>query len=144
MKQSNTVFLHMFDWLITKYGCTTTKDCKANWQRMATTWHSSKGFEPLAMRLFISAFYASAAPYPMNVRDVINIGLRVIKCCGMYTKEYKNWISCNITVPLIVKTIDSFKEYWADAIALVNQTAVLALQHGYRMTAMDDGVLVAS
>ncbi len=27
-KQPNTVFLHMFDWFINKYGKTTTKDCK--------------------------------------------------------------------------------------------------------------------
>jgi hypothetical protein len=53
MKQPNTVFLHMFDWFITKYGHTTTKDCEENWQRMAATWHPSKGFEPLAMHLFI-------------------------------------------------------------------------------------------
>jgi hypothetical protein len=38
--------------------------------------------------------------------------------------------------------INSFREYWANAIALVNQTAVLALQHGYRMSAMDNEALV--
>ena len=32
MKQPNTVFLHMFDWLITKCGKTTTKDCEENRQ----------------------------------------------------------------------------------------------------------------
>jgi hypothetical protein len=32
IKQPNTVFLHMFDWFITKYGRTTTKDCKENQQ----------------------------------------------------------------------------------------------------------------
>jgi hypothetical protein len=61
MKQPDTVFLHMFNWFIMKYGRTTTKDCKENWQRMAATWHPSKGFEPLAMCLFIGASYASAA-----------------------------------------------------------------------------------
>jgi hypothetical protein len=30
MKQPNTVFLHMFDWFISKYGETTTKDCEEN------------------------------------------------------------------------------------------------------------------
>jgi hypothetical protein len=48
------------------------------------------------------------------------------------------------TVSQIVKTYDSFKEYWADAIALVNQTSVPASQHGYGMTAMEDNALVAS
>ena len=32
MKQPNTVFLHMFDWFITKYGKTTTEDCEENRQ----------------------------------------------------------------------------------------------------------------
>ncbi len=144
MKQPNTIFLHMFDWFITKYGHTTTNDCEEDWQRMATTWHPYEGFEPLATCLFISASYASAARYPIDDRDVIDIGLRVIKRCGMYAKEYKNWISHENGVPPIVETINSFKEYWADAIALVNQTVVLASQHGYRMTAMDDDALVAA
>jgi hypothetical protein len=30
MKQPNSVFLHMFDWFINKYGKMTTKDCKEN------------------------------------------------------------------------------------------------------------------
>jgi hypothetical protein len=80
----------------------------------------------------------------MDNRDVINISLHIIKRCGMYAKEYKIWILCKNAVPQIVKTIDSVKEYWADTIALVNQTAVLALQHGYGMTAMDDDMSVAS
>jgi len=60
---------------------------------MAADWHPSGGFEPLATRLFIGASYASAARYPMDDRDVIDIGLRVIKRCGMYSEEYKNWIA---------------------------------------------------
>jgi hypothetical protein len=32
MKEPNTVFLHMFDWFIAKYGKTMTKDRKENWQ----------------------------------------------------------------------------------------------------------------
>jgi hypothetical protein len=110
---------------------------------MASTWPPSKGFEPLAMRLYIGASYASATCYPMDDRDVINIGLHVIKHCGMYPKEAKNWILSKNAVPQIVKTINSFKEYWADAIAFINQTAVPASQHGYGMTAMDEDVSVA-
>ncbi len=143
MKQPNTVFLYMFDWFIMKYGHTTTEDCKENWQRMATTWHPSEGFEPLATHLFISASYASAARYLMDNRDVIDIGLGVIKHCGMYAKEYKNWILCKNAFPPIVKMINSFKEYWANKIALINQTAVPALQHQYCMTTVDDNMLVA-
>jgi hypothetical protein len=61
MKQPNTVFLHMSDQFITKYRHTTTNDCKEHCQRMAATWHTSKGFEPLATCLFIGASYTCAA-----------------------------------------------------------------------------------
>jgi hypothetical protein len=144
MKQPNTVFLHMFNWFITKYGRTTSKDCKENRQTIAATWHPSKDFKPLAMHLFIGASYASAARYPMDDRNVIDIGLCIIKRCGMYAKEYKNWISCENAVPPIIKMINSFKEYLANAIALVNQTAILASQHGYGMTAMNDDPSIAA
>jgi hypothetical protein len=144
MKQPNMVFLHMFDWFITKYGKRTAEDCEDNRQRMAANWHPSDGFEPLAMLLFISASYTSAARYPIDDRDIINIGLRIIKRCGMYSEEYKNWIAHENKTLAIVETINSFKEYWANAIALVNQMAVPASQHGYGMAAMDDNALLAS
>jgi hypothetical protein len=62
----------------------------------------------------------------------------------MYSKEYKNWIARKNETPPIVETIDSFNEYWADAIALVNQTAVPASQHGYGMAAMENDAAIAS
>jgi hypothetical protein len=144
MKEPNTVFLHMFNWFIEKYGKTTTEDREDNRQRMAADWQPSDGFEPLATRLFIGASYASAARYPMDDRDVIDIGLRVIKRCGMYSEEYKNWIAREHETPPIVETIDSFKEYWAAAISLVNQTSIPAANHGYGMAAMDEDTSIAS
>jgi len=78
---------------------------------MAVDWYPSDGFKPLTTRLFIGAFYASAARYPMDDHDVINIGLRVIKRCGMYSKEYKKWIARENESPPITETIDSFKKY---------------------------------
>jgi hypothetical protein len=93
MKQPNTVFLRMFDWFIRKYGKTPSEDHEENRQRMAADWHPSDGFEPLETHLFIGTSYMSAARHPMDDRDVIDIGLHVIKQCGMYSKEYKNWIA---------------------------------------------------
>ena len=54
----------------------------------------------------------------MDDRYVIDIGQRVIKRCGMYSEEYKNLIARENKSPPVIETIDSFKEYWADAIAL--------------------------
>jgi hypothetical protein len=111
---------------------------------MAATWHPSKGFKPLATCLFIGTSYASAARYLTDDRDVvIDINLHIIKRCRMYAEEYKNWTSRKNVVPPIVKTIKSFNEYWAEVITFVNQTAILALQHGYEMTTMVDDALVA-
>jgi hypothetical protein len=59
-------------------------------------------------------------------------------------RSTKNEISHENAVPPIVEIIDSFKEYWANAIALDNQTAVPALQHGYGMAAMDNDASVTS
>ena len=89
MKQPNTVFLHMFDWFITKYDKTTTEDCEENRQRMAADWHPSNGFEPFATRLFIDASYASAARYPIDNGDVIDIGLRVSNDAGCSPRNTK-------------------------------------------------------
>jgi hypothetical protein len=144
MKNLNMVFLHMFEWFIKKYGKTTTKDREVNRQWMAAEWHPTNGFEPLATRLFIGSSYASAARYPMREHNVINIGLHVIKRYGMYSKEYKNWTARESKSPPIVKTIDSFKEYWSGAIALVNQMAAPASQHGYGMAAVVGKPLIAS
>ncbi len=108
---------------------------------MASTWHSSKG-EPLATCLFNGASYASAERYPMDGRNVIDIGLCIIKRCVMYAKEYNFWISHENVVPPIIEMINSIKEYIADAIALINQTAVPASQHRYGMTAVDDNAMV--
>jgi hypothetical protein len=78
----------------------------------------------------------------MEEQDIINIGLRVIKCCGMYAKEYKVWIGIKnagqLVSPCVKQTLNFFKGFWSNAITLVNQTSVPASQHGYGMVAMDN------
>ncbi len=54
-----------------------------------------------------------------------------------------NWIARENKTPANVNTINSFNKYWADMIALVNQTAVPASQHGYSIAAMDNNALLA-
>jgi hypothetical protein len=109
---------------------------------MAANWEPTDSFEQLGTRLFLGMSYASAARYPMEERNIIDIGLRVIKCCGMYAKEYKAWIGIKnagqLVSPCVKQMLDSFKGFWSNAITLVNQTSVPALQHGYDMAAMDD------
>ncbi len=58
----------------------------------------------------------------------------MIKCCGMYAEEYKAWIGIKnagqIANPRVKQKLNSFKGFWSNAITLVNQTSVPALQHG--------------
>ncbi len=74
----------------------------------------------------------------MANRDIVDIGLHVIKRCGMYAKEYKVWIARKSKHPRIVKTFDTFKTFWAAKITLVNQTGVAASMHGYGMAAVNN------
>jgi hypothetical protein len=148
MASPNTVFLHMFDWFIKKYGTTTAEEREENRKRMAADWHPADGFEQLVTRLFLGAAYASAARYPMEDWDIVDIGLRVIKRCGMYAEEYKTWIGIDNAgqhaTPPEKQTLDTFKKFWANAINLVNQTSVPAMQHGYGMTTINDDGTIAS
>ncbi len=82
---------------------------------MAANWQPTNGFEQLITRLFLSALYASAARYLMEEHDIIDICLRLIKHCGMYTKEYKAWIGIKnagqLANPRVKQTLDSFKGF---------------------------------
>jgi hypothetical protein len=114
------------------------KDRKANRQRMAIDWHPTNGFDALILRLFTRAAYASSAGFRMNNVNIINNGLRIIKRCGMYCKEYKAWITCKAIRPRIIEMVNTFKTFWAAKITLLNQTAIPASVYGYRIDAVNN------
>jgi hypothetical protein len=89
----NIVFVDMFVWFVDNYGKRTVEDCKANHQRMAANWHTANGFDTLVLRLFTGMAFAGCTNFTMADHDIVGIGLRVIKQCGMYAKEYKAWIA---------------------------------------------------
>jgi hypothetical protein len=138
LRKPNIVFVDLFLWFVKQYGTTTAEDCKANQQHMAANWHPTKGFDALILHLFTGAAFASSARFKMNDVDIVDIGLCIIKQCGMYGKEYKAWITCEAIHPHIVKTFDTFKTFWAAKIMLVNQTAIPASLLGYGMAAVND------
>ncbi len=80
----------------------------------------------------------------MNDFNIVDIGLRIIKRCGMYGKEYKAWIACKAVRPCIVETVDTFKKNWTTKIIRVNQTTIPASIHGYRMAAVNNDYSVVS
>jgi hypothetical protein len=134
----NIIFVNMFVWFVDHYSKTTAEDCKANRQCMAADWHPANGFDTLILCLFTCAVFAGCTNFTMANRNIVNIGLRVIKRCGMYAKQYKAWIARKAIRPRIAKTFDSFKTFWAVKITLVNQTTVPASQCGYKMAATND------
>jgi hypothetical protein len=111
---------------------------------MAADWHPSKGFKPLATHLLIGVLYARAARYLIKDRNIIDTGLCIIKRCGIYSEEYKNWIARENESPPIVESIEFFKEYWADLIVPVNQTAIPATKLGSGMATVDNNTLLMS
>jgi hypothetical protein len=141
--EPNIVFIDLFLWFVNQYDKTTAEDCKANRQRMAADWHPANGFDALNLRLFTGAAYASSAGFRMNDVDIVDIGLCIIKQCGMYGEEYKAWIACKAIRPRIVKMVDTFKTFRAAKITLMNQIVICASMHGYRMAAVnnDDSVV---
>jgi hypothetical protein len=119
----NIIFVDMFVWFFSHYGKTTVGDRKANHQRMAADWHPVDGFGTLVLCLFPGLAFAGCTNFTMADRDIVDIGLRIIKWCGMYAKEFKAWIAREAIRLRIVETLDSFKTFWAAKITLVNQTA---------------------
>jgi hypothetical protein len=80
----------------------------------------------------------------MEECDITNIGLRIIKRCGMYSKEYKGRIVRENKSPPITKMVKTIKSYCSKAITLINQMASPAIQYNYGMTAMDNNATVTS
>jgi hypothetical protein len=128
----------MFEWFVRHYGKTTAKDHDANRQRMAANWHPTNGFDTLALPLCTGVACAGCTGYTKADRNIVNIGLRVIKRCSMYAEEYKAWIARESRCLKIVKTFDRFKTFWAAKIMLVNQMAVPASMHGYGMAVVNN------
>ena len=93
LQRPNIIFTELMDWFVEKYGTTTPEDRDANRTRMATDWHPSEGFDTLTIRLFKGRSYANACDYPIPIRNIIDIGICIIKQCGLYNEEYKQWIA---------------------------------------------------
>jgi hypothetical protein len=80
----------------------------------------------------------------VNDDNILNIGLRIIKRCWIYGKEYKALIACQAIRPCIAVMVDRFNTFWAAKITLVNQTAIPASMHGYGMAAVNNDNSVLS
>ena len=132
LNNPNSVFNEMFEFFVTKFGASTPDDREANRQRMAMDWHPSQGFETLENRLFIGQAYSHVANHPINDEDLVDIGLRVLRKCGLYPEEYKSWIARDEKE----RTYAHFKQYWALAIDRATAaTTTTAGMYNYGMAA---------
>ncbi len=101
----NIVFINMIVWFIFHYGKTKAEDFKANRQCMAADWHPTNGFDTLVLCLFTSVAFAGCTNFTMADCNIVDIGLCVIKRCGMYAKEFKGCIACEAIRPRNVKLL---------------------------------------
>jgi hypothetical protein len=90
LREPNIVFVDMFKWFAQHYGTTTAEDHDANRQRMAADWHPDDGFDALTLRPFTGVAYINATGYPIVDHNIVDIGIHVIKRCGLYAEEYKS------------------------------------------------------
>jgi hypothetical protein len=133
----------MFVWFVDHHGKTTAEDCNVNQQRMAPKWHPADGLDTLVLCLFTGTAFTGCTNFTMAGHNIVDIGLHVIKQCGMYAKEYKAWIARKAISPRIVM-FDTLKTFWAAKITLVNQIAIPVSLHGYGMATVNKDKSVTS
>jgi hypothetical protein len=133
----------MFGRFVMKYGCTSADNCKANHTAMALEWHLSQGFELLVERLLWGAMFANLTKHPLPNDDIVDIGICVFHCRGLFAEEYKAWITCGNN-PTNTMDFPAFCTFLETAINIASFTATPALQHGYSMNAVEDNSSAAS
>jgi hypothetical protein len=109
-----------------KYGRTSADNCKANRTTMTLEWHPSQGFPSI--------------PSPTMIVD---IGICVIFCMGLFVEEYKAWTMCSNN-PTNTMDFATFHASWETAVNIASFTATPALQNGCSMNALEDNASTAS
>ena len=142
MENPNSMFRKMFSWFVTKYGRTSAEDHATNRSLMALEWHPSHGIELLVARLFRGATFANLAKYLIPDADIVDIGIRVLHCTGLFAEEYKAWITRGNN-PNNSITVAVFCSFWEMAVNIAAFMATPASQHGNGMAAAKDGASTA-
>ncbi len=104
---------------------------------MALEWHPLQGFELLVARLFHGATFANLAKYPIPDDDIVDIGIRVLHCNGLFAEDYKAWITRGDDATNLMN-FAAFRAFWETAVNIAAFTATPASQHGYGMAASED------
>jgi hypothetical protein len=136
MESPNSVFCKMFAWFGAEYGRTSADNRKANCTAMALEWHPLQGIELFVAHLFRGATFTNLAKHPIPDNDIVDIVIRIIHWTGLFVEEYKAWIARvnNTANDMDFATIRFF---WENAVNIVSFTAIMVLQHGYDMNAVE-------
>jgi hypothetical protein len=54
---------------------------------MTADWHPSMGFELLVTRLLRDVTFASFAEHPIPNYDIVDVGIWVLHCTGLFPEE---------------------------------------------------------
>jgi hypothetical protein len=80
------------------------------------------------------------ASLPNN--DIVDISIRVIHHMGLFAEEYKAWIMHGNN-PTNTMDFAAFCTFWETTANIMSFTAILALQHGCGMNAIEDDASTA-
>jgi hypothetical protein len=144
MENPNSIFCEMFSWFIKKYSRTSAANFESNCISIDLEWLPSKGFELLVACLFQLVTFANLAKHPIPNNDIIGIGIHIIYCTDLFPEEYKAWIICNNSTPTNMMDFSALRTLWDTTVNIASFTAILALQPGYGMNAVEDDASAAS
>jgi len=88
----NLSFRDVFQQFLTLYGESDENDRKTNKDRMETNWHPNDGIQTLISQIADGIEYAHFADQPIQDAEAIDIGIRAIMRCGLFTHDYELWI----------------------------------------------------
>ena len=134
MENPNSVFCKLFAWFVNKYDRTSAEDRATNQTAMALEWHPSQGFELLVTCNFPGATFFNLAKYQIPNDNIVDIGIHVLHCTGLFAKEYNAWIMHGDN-PANAMNFAAFRSFWETAVNIATFTAAPASQHGYGMAA---------
>jgi hypothetical protein len=137
MENPNSAFCETFAWFVPKYGRTSVDDHEVNRTTMALEWHPSQGFELLVAHLFQGATFANLAKHPIPNNNRVNIGICIIHWTGLFTEEYKAWITRNDN-PTNNMDFATFRSFWETTVNIASFTATPSLQHSYGVNTIKD------
>lgn len=124
----NLSFRDVFASFLMLYGEADENDRKNNKDRMEKDWHPNDGIQTLINQISSGIEYAHFAGQAITDMEAVDIGIRVIMKCGLFTHDYELWQQ------QLDKSWLNFRTFWKGRAKLKKKT-VRAGQLGFGMNA---------